>query len=279
MTDNTKYLEVLFKRDRRVIFKNKENLVLKKEDYIIVEADRGVDIGRVGHPPSCCTRGSLDPATVKNIIRLANPEEIEKLNANRQKEKSAKSVCKERVVHYKLDMKVVDVEYQYDGSKITFYFTASQRVDFRELVKNLASIYKTRIELRQIGVRDEAKRLNGVGSCGRELCCSTFLKTFDQITTQMAKDQQLSLNPTKISGNCGRLLCCLKFEEETYEFISKDFPSIGSEIGLDDKVGIFIFLSIFEKKGQVRFQNGSYGWYTAEELRKGLIKEYVQEQH
>jgi cell fate regulator YaaT (PSP1 superfamily) len=169
-------------------------------------------------------------------------------------------------------MKLVDVEMQFDGSKITFYFTAAQRIDFRELVKDLASVYRTRIELRQIGVRDEAKRICGLGICGRKQCCSAFLNEFEQITTQMAKDQQLALNPVKISGNCGRLLCCLRYEDDLYIELFKNFPEIGSTIRFDGKRGTLNVINIFTEKGLLRFEDGTQEWLTPEEIRKGTIE-------
>jgi cell fate regulator YaaT (PSP1 superfamily) len=166
-------------------------------------------------------------------------------------------------------MKLVDVEVQHDGSKITFYFTAAQRVDFRELVKDLAAVYRTRIELRQIGVRDEAKRIGGFGVCGRLQCCCAFLNEFEQITTAMAKDQELSLNPSKISGNCGRLLCCLRYEEEEYQMIFKHFPSLNSTVTMDGKKGTVTYINIFKNKALVHFDEGPDQWLTPEEIEKG----------
>ncbi|MBD3322415.1 MAG: stage 0 sporulation protein, partial [Chitinivibrionales bacterium] len=157
--------------------------------------------------------------------------------------------------------------------KITFYFTAAQRIDFRELVKDLASVYKTRIELRQIGVRDEAKRISGYGICGRTQCCSAFLSEFEQITTQSAKDQQLSLNPAKISGNCGRLLCCLRYEEETYHSIFEKFPPVGSTVKLKRKSGILTYINIFTNLGRVRYDDGSEEWCEPDVLMKGKTDE------
>jgi cell fate regulator YaaT (PSP1 superfamily) len=169
-------------------------------------------------------------------------------------------------------MKLVDVEMQFDGSKITFYFTAAQRVDFRELVKDLASIYRTRIELRQIGVRDEAKRISGCGVCGRKQCCSAFLNEFEQITTQMAKDQQLALNPSKISGNCGRLLCCLRYENDMYSEIFKDFPPMGCRMTLNGKIGSLNYINIFQGKALLHYDDGTQEWLPPEELKKGTIE-------
>jgi cell fate regulator YaaT (PSP1 superfamily) len=166
-------------------------------------------------------------------------------------------------------MKLVDVELQFDGSKITFFFTAAQRVDFRELVKDLASVYRTRIELRQIGVRDEAKRISGLGICGRKQCCSAFLNEFEQITTQMAKNQQLALNPTKISGNCGRLLCCLRYEDDLYRELFKAYPEIGSKITVNGKTGVLDFINIFSDKGLLRFEDGTQEWLSPDEIKKG----------
>jgi Uncharacterized homolog of PSP1 len=205
----------------------------------------------------------------KGVIRKALDKDIETLKANEAKEQDAYKVCKQKIRDYNLEMKLIDVEIQFDGSKITFFFTAAQRVDFRELVKDLATVYRTRIELRQIGVRDEAKRISGFGICGCKQCCSAFLNEFEQITTQMAKDQQISLNPTKISGNCGRLLCCLRYEENTYAEVFKTFPAPGSACTVNDKPGVLSFINIFKCQGQVRFQDGTEAWLTADEIKKG----------
>jgi len=280
MGNNSKLVEVVFKGERRAIYRNRAELSIDEGNWVVVEADRGEDFGRVSLVGSLVKlkRGKGD---AKGIVRKAQEKDLDMQKANLQKEEDAYKVCREKIKHYNLDMKLVEVEMQFDGSKITFYFTAAQRVDFRELVKDLASVYRTRIELRQIGVRDEAKRVSGFGVCGRKQCCSAFLNEFEQITTQMAKDQQISLNPSKISGNCGRLLCCLRYEEEMYQTVFKEFPPIESTLiikGKDgkDKQGILTFINIFKDVGQVRFTDGTDEWLTPEELAKGIVKNEKQ---
>jgi cell fate regulator YaaT (PSP1 superfamily) len=275
MSKNSKLVEVVFKGERRAIYRNRNELDINQGESVVVEAERGEDLGRISLVGALVKlkRGQGD---AKGIIRKALEKDMNQHNANLQKENDAYKVCREKIRHYNLDMKLVDVEMQFDGSKITFFFTAAQRVDFRELVKDLASVYRTRIELRQIGVRDEAKRVSGFGVCGRKQCCSAFLNEFEQITTQMAKDQQISLNPAKISGNCGRLLCCLRYEEEMYHTTFKDYPPIESKLtikGKDgkDKQGMLTFINVFKNVAQVRFADGTDEWLTPEELSTGRM--------
>jgi cell fate regulator YaaT (PSP1 superfamily) len=268
---NSKIVEVLFKGERRAIYRDRNELDIKEGEYVIVEAERGQDMGAAS-TVGPLVRLKSGKGETKSIIRKAVPADLETLARNKEKEKNAFTVCKDKIRDYRLDMKLVDVEMQFDGSKITFYFTAAQRIDFRELVKDLASVYRTRIELRQIGVRDEAKRICGLGICGRKQCCSAFLNEFEQITTQMAKDQQLALNPVKISGNCGRLLCCLRYEDDLYIELFKNFPEIGSTIRFDGKRGTLNVINIFTEKGLLRFEDGTQEWLTPEEIRKGTIE-------
>ena len=270
MAKNNKLADVLFKGERRAVFRNRHDLDIRENDYVVVEADRGEDLGKISFVGEL-VRLKKGKGETRSIIRIATEDDKAQCAQNKAKEKEAYFLCKEKVKQFNLDMKLVDVEIQFDGSKITFYFTAAQRVDFRELVKNLASVYRTRIELRQIGVRDEAKRIGGLGVCGRKQCCCAFLCEFEQITTQLAKDQQLSLNPSKISGNCGRLLCCLNYEQHNYCETFKDYPPLDAEIIIDEKRGVFCFINIFENKAQVRFNDGTYKWYTPGELKKGQI--------
>ncbi|MCX7725430.1 MAG: hypothetical protein N2053_01145 [Chitinispirillaceae bacterium] len=277
MENKYKIVEVSFKGTQKDIYHNKNELELTIGDYVIVEAERGVNLGKVSLVGQLVKLKKDKEDQLKNIVRKATEADLEILAKNKEKEKSAFALCKEKVKFYNLEMKLVDVELQFDGSKLTFYFTAAQRVDFRELVKDLASIYRTRIELRQIGVRDEAKRLGGYGICGKPQCCSIFLKEFAQITTQMAKDQQLALNPSKISGNCGRLLCCLRYEDDMYVEIFKKFPPIGSRIKINEKSGVLSYINIFEMKGLLVFDDQTQEWFTEEELKKGII-ENVPEQ-
>ena len=203
--------------------------------HVIVETARGVEYGNV----VLGTREVDDSKVVqplKAVIRIATPEEDERESKNRIKEKEAFDICLEKIKKHNLDMKLIQVEYTFDNNKVLFYFTADGRIDFRELVKDLAAVFKTRIELRQIGVRDEAKLMGGIGVCGRPLCCATFLPDFNPVSIKMAKEQNLSLNPTKISGVCGRLMCCLKNEEETYEELNSHLPAVGDTVTTPEKL-------------------------------------------
>ena len=274
MSKNSKVVEVVFKGERRAIYRNRNELDIEEGDFVVVEAERGQDLGKVSLVGSL-VRLKRGKGETRSVLRTAVAEDLTMHEKNKEKERAAFEVCKEKIKHYNLDMKLVDVELQFDGSKITFYFTAAQRVDFRELVKDLASIYRTRIELRQIGVRDEAKRISGCGICGRKQCCSAFLNEFEQITTQMAKNQQLALNPSKISGNCGRLLCCLRYEDDMYVDLFKDFPPIGSQITIGEKKGVLNYINIFEGKGLIYFHENGQEWLTPEEIRKGKIEHAV----
>jgi len=247
--------EIGFKGNRRAIHVNTLSLPLKIGDYVIVSAERGEHVGDV--------RQKIDPKGVTSnnkpfpeILRRASQEEIERLAALRKKEEEAYDACLHKIAERELPMKLVAVEYQFDGNKITFYFTAEKRVDFRELVKDLAALYKTRIELRQIGVRDEARRIGGFGICGRKLCCTTFISDFEPITTQLAKDQHLSLSPTKISGACGRLMCCLLFEEQFYQEALKKFPEPGSKVNTNKGTGVVDRVDIFQELVYVKHEDG-----------------------
>lgn len=206
---------------------------IKTGDHVIVETARGIEYGYV-------VLGSRDVEEskviqpLKSVIRMATKDDKNKEQLNRAKEKDAFKICQEKIRKHNLEMKLIDVEYTFDNNKILFYFTADGRIDFRELVKDLASVFKTRIELRQVGVRDETKIVGGVGICGRALCCHSYLTEFIPVSIKMAKEQNLSLNPTKISGVCGRLMCCLKNEEETYEYLNSKLPGIGDYVTTDD---------------------------------------------
>jgi cell fate regulator YaaT (PSP1 superfamily) len=246
--------EIAFKGNRRAIFSNSLSLPLKTGDHVIVSTERGEHIGEVHQ--------KVDPKnldqkkTPLQILRLTSEEDMVRLAELRKNEAVAFDICLQKIAERDLVMKLVDVEYQFDGNKITFYFTAEKRVDFRELVKDLAALYRTRIELRQIGVRDEARRIGGFGICGRELCCCTFISDFEPITTQLAKDQHLSLSPTKISGACGRLMCCLLFEEQFYKEALKRFPEQGSKITTEAGTGVVDRVDIFEELIYVSYEDG-----------------------
>ena len=257
-----------FKGHRRGFYYNSYYHAVAPGSQVIVEAERGEDMGRVSKPvPEHC-RMALEEKP-PSILRPVTPEDLVKKADNERAEKEAMVRCAELVARHSLPMKLVESEYQHDRNKLTFYFTADHRVDFRALVRDLAAVYKTRIELRQIGVRDEAKRISGLGICGRKQCCSAFLNEFEQITTQMAKNQQLALNPTKISGNCGRLLCCLRYEDDLYRELFKAYPEIGSKITVNGKTGVLDFINIFSDKGLLRFEDGTQEWLSPDEIKKG----------
>ena len=229
----TRVIGVRFRNVGKIYYFSPKNLEIKSGDHVIVETARGVEYGSVVLAP----RDVEDEKVVqplKEVIRIANTQDDKKEETNRKKEKEAFRICLKKIREHSLNMKLIDVEYTFDNNKILFYFTADGRIDFRELVKDLASIFKTRIELRQIGVRDETKILGGIGICGRPLCCHTYLSEFVPVSIKMAKEQNLSLNPTKISGVCGRLMCCLKNEEETYEELNKKLPNTGDRVTTSD---------------------------------------------
>ena len=228
-----KVVGVRFRNVGKIYYFSPKNLHIEADDHVIVETARGVEYGKVVLAP----RDVEDDKVVqplKEVIRIATPKDDEKEEQNRKKEKEAYKICLKKIKEHGLAMKLIDTEYTFDNNKVLFYFTADGRIDFRQLVKDLASIFKTRIELRQIGVRDETKILGGIGICGRELCCHTYLTEFAPVSIKMAKEQNLSLNQTKISGVCGRLMCCLKNEQETYEELNKKLPSVGDMVTTPD---------------------------------------------
>jgi cell fate regulator YaaT (PSP1 superfamily) len=227
-------VEVLFKGEVRELFVNPGPVILRPGHYVVVQAEKGEDMGVVILKGEWVSKKAGKPP-LRQVIRKATPEDLERREANEEKEADAFKVCRERIEERELKMKLVDVECRFDGNRITFYFTAEKRVDFRELVKDLASVYRTRIELRQIGVRDEAKRIGGFGSCGRKFCCTTFLREFEPVTLKMAKEQHLSLSPSKISGACGRLMCCLMYEVDAYRKALHSYPKVGSKLKLGDR--------------------------------------------
>lgn len=260
-------IEIGFKGGRRDYFSNPQEFPFKVGDYAIVEADRGEDLGKVVQVGELI-RLKKPQGELKKIIRKPGPEDLRRLEENKIKEKEAFQLCKEKIAKHGLTMKLVDVEFQFDRNKITFYFTAEKRVDFRELVKDLAAEYKTRIELRQIGVRDEARRIGGCGICGRPLCCTTFLKEFEPITTLCAKEQNLPLNPSKLSGVCGRLMCCLLYERDYYRKVKEKFPPVNTEIKTSRGIGIVEKIDIFKEEVYLKF--GEY------ESEKFSLKELSQ---
>lgn len=229
----TKVIGVRFRNAGKTYYFSPGRLEIKSGDHVIVETARGVEYGYVVLGAREVEDGKV-VQPLKAVIRMANKEDENREQNNHRKEKDAFKICQEKIRKHNLEMKLIDVEYTFDNNKILFYFTADGRIDFRELVKDLASVFKTRIELRQVGVRDETKIVGGIGICGRALCCHSYLSDFIPVSIKMAKEQNLSLNPSKISGVCGRLMCCLKNEEETYEYLNSKLPGIGDYVNTDD---------------------------------------------
>ena len=225
----TKVIGVRFRTAGKIYFFSPGKLEVETGDKVIVETARGVEFGSVVTGPKEVEDDKITQP-LKSVIRLATDEDKKKEEKNKEKEKEAFKICLEKIHKHGLEMKLIDAEYTFDNNKVLFYFTADGRIDFRELVKDLASVFRTRIELRQIGVRDETKIRGGIGICGRPLCCHTYLSEFAPVSIKMAKEQNLSLNPTKISGVCGRLMCCLKNEQETYEELNRNLPGIGDMV-------------------------------------------------
>ncbi|MBE7106538.1 stage 0 sporulation family protein [Bacillus cereus] len=263
---------VRFKKAGKVYYFDPNQFDISENEFVIVETVRGIEYGKV-----VITKKQVDENDVvlplKKVIRIANENDRTIVEENRHAAKEAYQVCQQKVGEHNLDMKLVDVEYTFDRNKIIFYFTADGRIDFRELVKDLAAIFRTRIELRQIGVRDEAKMLGGIGPCGRMLCCSTFLGDFEPVSIKMAKDQNLSLNPAKISGLCGRLMCCLKYENDEYEAAKEQLPDLDQRIQTPDGTGRVIGLNILERLIQVELVDKErIVEYTLDELiNKGVV--------
>ena len=228
-----KVIGVRFRTAGKIYFFDPGKLKISRNDHVIVETARGIEYGTVvGSPREVPPDKVIQP--LKPVLRITTERDDEQEANNKKKEKEAFKICLEKIRKHGLEMKLIDAEYTFDNNKVLFYFTADGRIDFRELVKDLASVFKTRIELRQIGVRDETKILGGIGICGRELCCHSHLSEFIPVSIKMAKEQNLSLNPTKISGVCGRLMCCLKHEEETYEELNRRLPNVGDRVTTDD---------------------------------------------
>ena len=229
----TKVVGVRFRNVGKIYYFDPKEYVVKEGDHVIVETARGVEYGKVVLTPRNIKEEDV-VHPLKEVLRVATKEDEEREQQNRIKEKEAFKICQKKIREHELDMKLIDAEYTFDNNKVLFYFTADGRIDFRQLVKDLAAIFKTRIELRQIGVRDETKILGGIGICGRCLCCHTYLSEFAPVSIKMAKEQNLSLNQTKISGVCGRLMCCLKNEQETYEALNKKLPGLGDIVTTPD---------------------------------------------
>jgi cell fate regulator YaaT (PSP1 superfamily) len=246
---------IRFREGGKIYHFDSGDLELRKDEYVIVHTEQGKGFGQVVKGPQA-HEPKVHPAELKKVERLATAEEIQRAKENARLEREAKRFCLECIKSHALTMNLVDVEYYFDGSKIIFYFTADGRVDFRELVKDLVRQLKTRVELRQIGVRNQARMVGGLGNCGRGVCCASFLRDFQPVSVKMAKEQNLSLNPTKISGACGRLMCCLKYEYETYRTLKKDMPKMGKKIDTADGRGKVIRQNVLERCITVLLESG-----------------------
>lgn len=249
---------VRFKKAGKIYYFDPDNIEVKYNDFVVVETIRGVEFGHVAIGPREISEEDI-VSPLKKVMRVATDEDFEIHRENKRKAKEALEICKAKVIEHSLDMKLVDVEYTFDNNKVIFYFTADGRVDFRELVKDLAAIFKTRIELRQIGVRDEAKTVGGIGPCGKIVCCGQFLGEFEPVSIKMAKEQSLSLNPTKISGLCGRLMCCLKYEQDVYEELLKTMPLVGDIVVTPEGKGTIVetFTLLEKVKVKVRLKDNT----------------------
>ncbi|MBQ3107041.1 MAG: stage 0 sporulation family protein [Firmicutes bacterium] len=244
-------VEVRFKKAGKLYYFDPGDLELKHGDNVIVETARGLEFGTVSEGIKEVPEKDI-VSPLKKVLRIATEKDVRQNEENLKKKDRAMALCQEKIDKHKLEMKLIDVEHTFDNNKIIFYFTADGRVDFRDLVKDLAGVFKTRIELRQIGVRDEAKMLGGIGTCGKALCCHAWLPDFEPVSIKMAKVQNLSLNPTKISGICGRLMCCLKFENEVYTELRKGMPDPGEHVKTIDGLGVVVESNILENKIKVR---------------------------
>ena len=269
---------VQFQKNGKIFNYDTGNLDIRQGDFVVADTPHGMDLGQA--VVGCRQIEDTDSApSLKRILRIATEKDLQTSAENREKEREAFGVCQRKIAEHKLDMKLVSVEYAFDNSKALFYFTANGRVDFRSLVKDLASVFKMRIELRQIGVRDEARMIGGLGPCGRQICCGSFLEEFQPVSIKMAKEQNLSLNPTKISGVCGRLMCCLKYEQDHYEQTRKIMPRIGREVSTPDGSGVVCDLNIVKETVFVRIANGDSSEikeYPLDKIVKGAPNAPVQ---
>lgn len=274
---------IRFKKPGKIYFFDPGYLKMNQKDKVIVETSLGEELGEVVINKRSMPEEKI-VAPLKKVIRIATPKDLKHYEENKKKEKEAFKICEEKIKKYKLDMHLTDVEYKFDNSKILFYFTADGRIDFRELVKDLAAVFKTRIELRQIGVRDEVKRIGGNGVCGRELCCCSFLGDFETVSIKMAKEQNISLNPSKISGNCGRLMCCLKYEQDVYEDKLKRLPKIGSTVKTVDGEGVVDSIETLKEIVRIKFKDEDdtyfYKKYPASDIKilKNVAVENIDEE-
>ncbi len=266
---------VRFKRPGKIYYFDPENLQLDKGMNVIVDTAMGEEYGEV-----VIARKEVEDNEVteplKKVIRIATSKDEKMRQENKAKEQDAFKTCLEKISKHELPMKLIDAEYKYDGTKLIFYFTADGRIDFRELVKDLAAVFRTRIELRQIGVRDEVKRCGGNGVCGRELCCCTFLGNFETVSIKMAKEQNISLNPSKISGNCGRLMCCLKYEQEVYEEKLKILPKIGAIVKTQEGTGEVCAVETLKEVVRVKYQDGEDVYFKKHEAKDVVVIKDVE---
>ena len=251
---------VRFKKPGKIYFFDPGNLKISTKDFVVVETLQGEEYGEVVIANRQMPEDKI-VKPLKKVLRVATYKDKKHYEENKKKEKEAFAICEKKIKEHKLEMTLIDVEFKFDNSKVLFYFTADGRIDFRELVKDLASIFRTRIELRQIGVRDEVKRIGGNGVCGRELCCCSFLSNFETVSIKMAKEQNLSLNPSKISGNCGKLMCCLKYEQEVYEEKLKKLPKIGAIVKTPEGEGTVESVETLKEKVRVKLKDDAGDFY------------------
>jgi cell fate regulator YaaT (PSP1 superfamily) len=267
---------IRFKRPGKIYYFDPGELKLKQGMHVIVDTAMGEEYGEVA-----IAEKEIEDTKVteplKKVIRISTEKDEKTLKEFKSKERDAYKTCLEKIKKHDLPMKLIDVEYKFDGSKVIFYFTANGRIDFRELVKDLAAVFRTRIELRQIGVRDEVKRIGGNGICGRELCCCSFLGNFETVSIKMAKEQNISLNPSKISGNCGRLMCCLKYEEEVYSEKAKRLPKVGAIVKSDEGTGEVVSVETLKELIRVKYQDGEETFYKKHDVKDIVVIKDAQE--
>ncbi len=266
-----KVVGVRFKTAGKIYYFDPGELIIDLNRNVIVETARGIEFGLVVVPNREVDESEI-VAPLKKVIRIATDEDIAHAAENDKKEKEAYDICLQKINGHKLDMKLIDVEYTFDNNKVLFYFTADGRVDFRELVKDLAAVFKTRIELRQIGVRDESKMMGGIGICGRVLCCNSFLGEFQPVSIKMAKEQSLSLNPTKISGTCGRLMCCLKYEQEAYEDLLDRVPKVGAIVETPEGQGTVVEVNLLKEILKIKLDIGKETELRVYNYKEGEVK-------
>jgi cell fate regulator YaaT (PSP1 superfamily) len=267
---------IRFKRPGKIYYFDPGELKLEQGMHVIVDTAMGEEYGEVAIAEKEVEDTKVTEP-LKKVIRISTEKDEKTLKEFKSKERDAYKTCLEKIKKHDLPMKLIDVEYKFDGSKVIFYFTANGRIDFRELVKDLAAVFRTRIELRQIGVRDEVKRIGGNGICGRELCCCSFLGNFETVSIKMAKEQNISLNPSKISGNCGRLMCCLKYEEEVYSEKAKRLPKVGAIVKSDEGTGEVVSVETLKELIRVKYQDGEETFYKKHDVKDIVVIKDAQE--